>query len=364
MCYDPLKVEQLAEQAASAKRAGRDEEANELLAEIEQTVCLRQIARRELARCGNPAAVDEDDLVQELWIRLNERIGQFDSPKGLFHIWATRVCRNLLMDLLRKRLRAPDGHAAVLGGQQDNAEHTAGNASDGRRSEQVTAFDLDMRSPFSDVDWQRFCDWAESNPRTPVVLVAGFCYWKKLVNDPSPDRQAVWRAWFADAGINDPEELFCRWEQQTDNCDLRERIRLLGERLDLRYNSLWQDWFRKRHLVVELEFFWGTLLQHFDKFDSKQIELALNCVVDDRVPVLGIDQLWPRAPDVKAWNRLRDGFSFRGTAPLLRFLELPVLADRIDLFAKSMRGNARENFIRLVRTLSHHARLREKLRSS
>jgi RNA polymerase sigma factor (sigma-70 family) len=355
------EIEELARRACEAKRAGRDAEVRELLAAVVESGLLLRITRRTLARCGNPRGVDQEDLAQDLWLRLCGKIDQFD-PARSFVVWLDTVCYHMVLDAIRKRSRTPE--ISLVGHTSDEADPPPAReieAAEDRHTDRV-AFDVDQQSTFSEADWHRLCAWAERNPRTPVVVVTGFCYWRKLQDDPDTGRQTEWRDWFIDCGVTDPDALFARFERTCDIGDVPGRIQLLAEELDLRYNSLWKDWDRKRHLAVELEFFWNTLLEHFEKFSPAQVESLLACILNDRVPILCIDQLWTRANDLTAWTRFRGQYEFRGTAPLFRFLELPAIGDRIELFANSIPGDVDENYTGLVRVLQIQASLRQSLR--
>lgn len=51
-----------------------------------------------------------EDLSQEIFIKLIERIGSFDSGKGRFTVWFWRMARNTLIDYYRQKKSTPFSH--------------------------------------------------------------------------------------------------------------------------------------------------------------------------------------------------------------------------------------------------------------
>jgi RNA polymerase sigma factor (TIGR02999 family) len=63
---------------------------------------LRQIARRELQRCGG-AALSPTTVLHEAYLRLEQREGPTPASEAEFLAYASRVMRNLVIDLVRHR---------------------------------------------------------------------------------------------------------------------------------------------------------------------------------------------------------------------------------------------------------------------
>lgn len=62
---------------------------------------LRQIARRELERNAGTGAVSPTTVLHEAYLRLEQREGATPVSEGEFLAYASRVMRNLVIDLLR-----------------------------------------------------------------------------------------------------------------------------------------------------------------------------------------------------------------------------------------------------------------------
>ena len=69
---------------------------------------IRQYGKRLYGFCLTLCAdgFDADDLYQETWLRVCQRIGSYD-PSRPFEPWVTGICVNLYRDLLRRRKRSP-----------------------------------------------------------------------------------------------------------------------------------------------------------------------------------------------------------------------------------------------------------------
>jgi RNA polymerase sigma factor (TIGR02999 family) len=64
---------------------------------------LRQIARRELHRSGGTGALSPTTVLHEAYLRLERREGETPASEGEFLAYASRVMRNLVIDLVRHR---------------------------------------------------------------------------------------------------------------------------------------------------------------------------------------------------------------------------------------------------------------------
>lgn len=64
---------------------------------------LRQIARRELQRSGGAGGLSPTTVLHEAYLKLERREGVAPASEGEFLAYASRVMRNLVIDLLRHR---------------------------------------------------------------------------------------------------------------------------------------------------------------------------------------------------------------------------------------------------------------------
>jgi RNA polymerase sigma factor (TIGR02999 family) len=64
---------------------------------------LRQIAQRELRRNGGGSALSPTTVLHEAYLKLQQRPGAAPSERGAFLAYASRVMRNLVIDLVRRR---------------------------------------------------------------------------------------------------------------------------------------------------------------------------------------------------------------------------------------------------------------------
>lgn len=64
---------------------------------------LRQIAQRELRRSGGNGTLSPTTILHEAYLKLQERPSAAVPPHGEFLAYASRVMRNLVIDLVRQR---------------------------------------------------------------------------------------------------------------------------------------------------------------------------------------------------------------------------------------------------------------------
>ena len=64
---------------------------------------LRRIARRELQRSGGSGALSPTTVLHEAYLRLGQRENGVPASEGEFLAYASRVMRNLIIDLVRHR---------------------------------------------------------------------------------------------------------------------------------------------------------------------------------------------------------------------------------------------------------------------
>ena len=99
--------QQLADNASSACQNGRREDVAFLLGELYVRGVFSKMAQRIHTARGNPQAVAAEDLENELWLHLQNRICNFDPAAGPFEAWLYTLTKNLMVDLLRKSNRHP-----------------------------------------------------------------------------------------------------------------------------------------------------------------------------------------------------------------------------------------------------------------
>jgi RNA polymerase sigma factor (TIGR02999 family) len=64
---------------------------------------LRQIAQRELHRSGDNGALSPTTILHEAYLKLQQRPGTAIPAQGEFLAYASRVMRNLVIDMVRRR---------------------------------------------------------------------------------------------------------------------------------------------------------------------------------------------------------------------------------------------------------------------
>lgn len=97
---------------------------------------LRQIARRELHRGGGAPALSPTTVLHEAFLRLERREGVAPASEGEFLAYASRVMRNLVIDLVRHRgalkrgggfeITSLEGEAAVPSANAEELEALSG----------------------------------------------------------------------------------------------------------------------------------------------------------------------------------------------------------------------------------------------
>jgi RNA polymerase sigma factor (TIGR02999 family) len=70
---------------------------------------LRQIAQRELHRNSGGSALSPTTILHEAYLRLQQHPGAVLSERGAFLAYASRVMRNLVIDLVRRRQASKRG---------------------------------------------------------------------------------------------------------------------------------------------------------------------------------------------------------------------------------------------------------------
>jgi len=93
---------------------------------------LRRIARRELQRGGGAGALSPTTVLHEAYLRLERCTGAAPASEGEFLAYASRVMRNLVIDLVRRRgalkrgggfeITTLEGEAAVPSANTDELE--------------------------------------------------------------------------------------------------------------------------------------------------------------------------------------------------------------------------------------------------
>ena len=353
MSFQSSDLAQWTSQLGFAIRDSNRSAVSSLLLQFYTAGLFHTIASRVHMAMGNPTAVDVDDLANELWLRLQEKIWLYDPGSASFMGWAIALTRNLLIDLLRRRKDPASSDVE----EQNLADHD-------RPVPQLVALKEaeEIRSrPFSDADWQQICQWVEENLRDALLVLVGFDLVELLARDHQVERRWEWRRWFASVGIERPVEFFEKLKSDCEPHQRSARIRLFAEYIDAPVENLNAQWCRKQHMAVELQAFWQLWLNTDHKFSMRQTDALTNTPTSDRVPVLCIDRAWPRSRSHQEWMAFRSDFKFRGRPPLLRFLGDSGFEERLNLFANSIHGDSQSNVVMLLELLSRNESLRNLL---
>lgn len=352
---EPTSVQEIAARASEACREGRVNDVRGLLGELYARGVVTHCVRCVRAVRGNPVAVSQHELESELWIHLQQKIFHFNPDIARFELWLARVAHNLLIDLLRnaKRKRMPN--------LEDRGDESGSNDPD---VPDTAAWRIDedvWRIPFSAEDWKTLASMAARNSIDVLLIVVGYGYSRKLTSESEQSRVALWRGWFAENGIDSPDEFLKSIESLPPECT-DDRIAGLIEMLPMLTGSARQRWNRCRHRVTELTVYWGTWLRAVMPWSDEQFQLILQQDTQTRVPVLCVDQRWHRSGSLEQWMTFSGDFKFRGHPPLLRFLEESNADARQLLFAHCLHGDPTENLMALTKVLDATQSFRQRLR--
>ena len=313
------EISQIAQQASSARSAGDEEKVHELFKRLHECRLFSTVAKRLFCHFGRPTRTSPDDIEQELTIHCYRNIDGYTIKKGNVFGWLSTVGHHLLVSSFRLRSSSEQpclDYDSEIESGQDSVETTF----------EQRELEAALKNPFSDDDWQRISGWRDRNARDPIVVILVGGLEKKIGEKHKTD----WQSWLEDVGIDAPEKLMNDIKQIDIDNEIG-RIERLRSEFDLSRNSLWQDWNRKRHLIVELDFFWESLCCDFKKFISEEHEALIKLDGLSRVSILCVDRHWPRSGGAWNWNEYAKGYPFKGIPPLLRFLQLQDFDERISL---------------------------------
>jgi RNA polymerase sigma factor (TIGR02999 family) len=91
---------------------------------------LRQIARRELQRSGGAGALSPTTVLHEAYLKLGQREGAAPASEGEFLAYASRVMRNLVIDLVRHRAAIKRGGGFEITTLEREAPEPGANTSE------------------------------------------------------------------------------------------------------------------------------------------------------------------------------------------------------------------------------------------
>jgi RNA polymerase sigma-70 factor, ECF subfamily len=120
------------------------------------------------------AAVDAEDVVQEVFLAVSRGLGEFERQRsGGFRSWMRGICRHKLLDHQRRRHRQPD--AAEGGTDAQVRIQEIAEPDPGEEAAEVTglyrrALDL-LRAHFEENTWRAF--WGVAVDSRPTDVVAG-----------------------------------------------------------------------------------------------------------------------------------------------------------------------------------------------
>ncbi len=285
---------------------------------------------RKLAIGRHGALLEPDDLAGLCIERLYNRIDQFrDTDESGFRAWIHTLIRNELLSFCRQHRTWRRHHERIF------VERSESSAPDlvitaTLQDEQTELF----RTPFSAADWAVISQWADRNARSPLVVIVGWNWWRKVAADA-----AHWKCfseWCRASGVDDVERLkddLAVLEHPTT----RTLLQCLAERQGKSYNTTArlfhrpfsgisqprrQTSFGKWHLVVELEFFWqlvfsGVVSQH----DSQRVCDELEPYdLHPRIAALLCAPAWPLVGSLRCWRNVSGDYPFLESPPLLEFL--------------------------------------------
>jgi DNA-directed RNA polymerase specialized sigma24 family protein len=186
---------------------------------------------------------DARDLADKSFGGVGPKLGKFDGRK--FFPWLRRVLRNLLMDQLRGKKKEPP--AGGGDGIPDDfllpADPSRRQARDrARRDPTLEALEraIDRRDPFSAEDLQRL-GFLDVQDRVVLLVIAGL--WPKV---PAGE----WNCWVDVFGQEPPfpPVEFLHLEEPA------ARVRYLAPLLDMRPNTLQQQWCRNKEKLTNLKY--------------------------------------------------------------------------------------------------------------
>ena len=89
---------------------------------------LRQIARRELRRNGGIGALSPTTILHEAYLKLGQRESAVPASEGEFLAYASRVMRNLVIDLIRHRAAIKRGGGFEITSLEGASPEASANA--------------------------------------------------------------------------------------------------------------------------------------------------------------------------------------------------------------------------------------------
>lgn len=122
---------------------------------------LRQIARRELRRSGGNGALSPTTVLHEAFLKLGPRESAVPASEGEFLAYASRVMRNLVIDLVRQRAAIKRGGGFEI----TSLEHVSPEAGANADELQALSAAIDALSTFDPalaelVDLKFFCGFS------------------------------------------------------------------------------------------------------------------------------------------------------------------------------------------------------------
>src|ERR1035441_796235 len=92
------------------------------------------------------SASDAEDLTQDVFLKLYRNLASFDTQKGSFQTWITKLARNLLVDHFRRtRLDRATDSLDASGSFDDDGPNLADRLADPRPSQEAHAAGLELK---------------------------------------------------------------------------------------------------------------------------------------------------------------------------------------------------------------------------
>lgn len=265
---------------------------------------IRAVVKR---MCGRYSLRDDaDELTNDAYLHLFSRIQKF-NPSESFEAWATTVVKHRIIDLLRKKSRRRTKSLDPISSSEMGVGIAEQNVD---ASESSDSSQISMSSAFSKSDWKSIISW-HSPDRIILLGMFGLC----AKCNASEEQLKEWLQWLADVGIENPTE----YHEALIRGRLEDRRHCLADELGLADDAFRQRWTRKRHLIVQLDFFWDECLANRTPFSKPQFKQVLAATLTDRTIVLCVQPSWFRVPSRKRFIEVFE--SWIGRMQWLRLFE-------------------------------------------
>lgn len=281
----------------------------------------------------------QDDL-QACRDHVFKKIEQFGSGHDAGFVgWSYRVVENHLRDRDRGRRRR-DCHerpfSSVAFDESETANLETSPDDNMELPEYQAADQIDFLEPFSAADLATLNTWRNKPTDTlsdPILVLATFQWWSKV---PNGQRFSWLRPLILSESCLD-ENLANIQSVDRDLCSLDRMTRqvALCNLFGMGPNSLLKAFARKRHQLLQLDYFWHRLFCDFPSLEKDELAGIASEHPVTRLVWLVIGQLIPQLPDKLAWQQLVRDLRLQRLFPWLTFLEEHEVSSRLRELARS-----------------------------